>query len=401
MLSVAPGVEGALVDREDGIEVRGAPPGARVELHTQCTLGDERWDTTADFVADSHGRVDTAAVAPVAGDWSDVDPFGAYWSVDIEHPLAGFGEEPLHVTASASCDGTTEQASWLRAWSPPGTKETSWEGNGVVGRLVRPARMHDCPAVVVLPGSGGGLGSLGIARLLAGHGMAALPIGFWNLPALPEAMLDIDVEVVAQAARHLRAQDHIPDHPVTVIGVSRGGELALLAGAHLPEDVGSTVSVVGSAAPWGAFGKDVDVNLPAWRLGGAPVAKLWEDPANPDAVLDDPEAVAAAAIPVERTRGRVLLLSGAADQLWPATRLSDIAVRRARTHGAADRVEHVVYPDAGHQTAGPPGVPVVQHAIHSVDGEAMDFGGTAVGNRAARRAAWRRLVSFAHAAPLL
>jgi hypothetical protein len=53
-----------------------------------------------------------------------------------------------------------------------------------------------------------------------------------------------------QAARHLRVQDGIPDHPVTVVGLSSGGELALLAGAHLREDVGSTVSVIGSGAPW-------------------------------------------------------------------------------------------------------------------------------------------------------
>jgi dienelactone hydrolase len=351
------------------------------------------------FVADSQGRVDTAADAPVSGDWSGVDPYGAYWSVDLEHLPGAFGQEPLWVRASAACGGSTAEASWVRAWSPPDTQETSWVGHGVVGRLVRPAHTAACPAVVVLPGSNGGLGSLAIARLLAGHGVAALPIGFWNLPGLPDAMLDIDVEVVAQAARHLRAQVGIPNHPVTVVGVSRGGELALLAGAHLRQDVGSTVSIVGSGAPWGAFGEDVDVNLPAWRLGGVPVAQLWEDPAAPDAILDDPEALAAAAIPVERTRGRVLLLTGADDQLWPATRLSDIAVRRAQTHGAGDRVEHISYPGAGHLTGVPPGVPVVQRAVHPVDGSIMDFGGTAVGNRAARRAAWRQLVTFIGAAP--
>jgi hypothetical protein len=113
-------------------------------------------------------------------------------------------------------------------------------------------------------------------------------------------------------------------------------------------------------------------------------------------VLDDPEALTAAAIPVERTRRRVLLLTGADDQLWPATQLSDIAVRRAHTHDAADRVEHISYAEAGHQVGVPPGIPVVHRAVHLVDGSVMDFGGTAVGNRAA----WRRLVSFVRAAPL-
>jgi hypothetical protein len=38
----------------------------------------------------------------------------------------------------------------------------------------------------------------------------------------------------------------------------------------------------------------------------------------------------------------------------------------------------------------------VHRTVNLVDGSVMDFGGTAVGNRAA----WRRLVSFVRAAPL-
>jgi dienelactone hydrolase len=228
-----------------------------------------------------------------------------------------------------------------------------------------------------------------------------MPIGFWNLPGLPAAMTDIAVEVVAQAARHLRALPGVPDCRVTVVGYSRGGELALLAGAHLTDHVGSTVSVVGSGAPWGAFGDGVDVNLPAWRLDGEPVPKLWEDEEDPDRCLADPAVLDAAAVPVERTLGRVLLLTGAADEVWPATPLSEIAVSRACTHGAGDRVQHVAYPDAGHLVGSPPGVPAPARLVHPVDGFVMDFGGTPAGNRAARRDAWRRLVDFVGAAPAL
>ena len=258
-----------------------------------------------------------------------------------------------------------------------------------------------CPGVVLLAGSAGGLGDMATARLLASHGVASLAVAVWNLPALPDAMLELPVELVGVAARRLRDEPGVPDHPVTAIGASRGGELALLAGAYLTEHVDSTVSIVGSGAPWGAVGTDVDVNLPAWTVGGAPVPKLWEDEHDPNAVLADAGALRDAAVPVERTRGQVLLLTGADDAMWPATPLSDIAVDRAARCGAADRVRHVSYPDAGHLTGLPPGFAVPAGISHPVDGTYYSFGGTRAGNQAARRDAWRRLVAFCRAAPRL
>ena len=401
MAEVAPGRVDALVDAEDGLEARGFPAGGEVQLRSEVESAVGSWFCAATFRADDEGTVDTARDAPTAGDWSGVDPFGPYWSADLQGPTHLMAEAPLAVRVTATSGSISAEAAFTRAWRPPDVVEHDWADDGVVGRLVRPARPSGAPGVVLLAGSGGGLGDLRAAGLLAGHGIASLAIGFWNLPGLPDDMLEIPVEVVVAAATRLRSEPGVPDHPVTVVGVSRGGELALLAGAHLPEHVGSTVSVVGSGAPWGAFGEGVDVNLPAWTLGGMPVPKLWEDERDLDAVLADGDAVRAAEVPVERTRGRVLLLSGQDDAMWPSTPLSDIAMDRATREGAGDRVEHVAYPDAGHQVGLPPGFAVPVVLVHPVDGVTVALGGTRSGNRAARRDSWRRLVEFVRTVPKL
>ncbi len=161
------------------------------------------------------------------------------------------------------------------------------------------------------------------------------------------------------------------------------------------------MSVVGSGAPWGAFGPDTDVNLPAWTLAGVPLPKLWEDERDVEVLLASVEEVRAAEVPVERTRGRVLLISGEDDRMWPCTPLSRIAEERARRHGATDRVEHVSYPDAGHGAGLPPGFAVAPAIRHPVDDVVYPFGGTRDGNHAARRDAWARQVAFAQQAPTL
>jgi hypothetical protein len=168
----------------------------------------------------------------------------------------------------------------------------------------------------------------------------------------------------------------------------------MLSGALMPDRVGSVVSQVGSALTWGGFGVGVDDNDIAWRFEGEPVPQMWEYPDDSERGLEDAAMVEAAEIPVERVDGRVLLTSGEDDQIWRSTLLSEYAVRRAGRLGAAARVEHVAYADAGHGCSAPPGYPVPIASVHAVDGVTSTLGGTRAGNNAARVDTWRRLLDL-------
>jgi hypothetical protein len=77
--------------------------------------------------------------------------------------------------------------------------------------------------------------------------------------------------------------------------------------------------------------------------------------------LENLDAVEAAAIPIERATGPILLISGGDDHMWPAARMCGMAMERMARHGRARAVRHLNYPEAGHvlvpRRAAPPNVP--------------------------------------------
>jgi pimeloyl-ACP methyl ester carboxylesterase len=389
-VEVGPGRRDALVDSPDGVVVHGAEPGAEVTIETRVRSGGLGWTCRGVFTADAAGTVDTATAPSTGADYLGTDPFGLVWSASPAERPDRSRLEPMRVDVVATSGRDRAETTYERAWTTPDVRVVDVSEDGVVGRLHLPTG-HDLPGLVVVGGSDGGLGGPTTAALLSGHGVAALSLAYWNHPGTPAVLRDIDIEVVARACDWLRGQHGVRDARPTVLGISRGGELAMLAGALMPDRVGSVVSQVGSALVWGGFGDGVDDNDTAWRFGGRAVPQMWEYPDDSDRGLDDPALVAAAEIPVERVDGRVLLTSGEDDRIWRSTRLSEYAVRRAARHGAADRVEHISYPDAGHACSAPPGYAVPIESAHPVTGETDSLGGTLAGNNAARIDSWRRL----------
>jgi dienelactone hydrolase len=200
------------------------------------------------------------------------------------------------------------------------------------------------------------------------------------------------------------------------MGMSRGSELALLAGALL-DDVAAVVAVAPSGVSWAGIGPAGMLDAPAWtfrgedvphapRVAAVPGRSSMPSPTGPpgqpvhlrpifEALLSDGEAVRAAEIPVERVDGPILLVSGGSDAMWPSTEMADIAVRRAAEHDFAHSIVHLRYPDAGHLCFGVPGAPVLtETGPHPVTGVSYALGGTRAANAAARADSWPRMLAF-------
>lgn len=394
MLRIGPGDPAAAIDAEDGVRIDGATPGHRVVVRAELELCGQEWSCTGEYVADASGAVDTAHDPSSGGEYEGVDALGLYWSASV----SGFYDwprlTPMRVTMTASAGDEEARAEWSRSWLPAGASYRDVDADGVVGRLFLPPGADGVPGLVILSGSNGGLGGPSAAALLTGHGIATLALAHWRYPGTPDQLRDIPIEVVGRGCDWLRRQHGVADRRPTVLGISRGGELALLAGAYLADHVGHVVSDVGSGVPWGAWGPGTDVNETAWTFRGEPVAQMYEDAGDPNRYVDDPDWVARTEIPVERCSGRVLLLSADDDQVWPSTRFSEIARRRALRNGAGDRVEHVVHQGAGHGSGAPPGYPILEGTVREPDGGSFSFGGTRLADQAARRDSWRRLIEL-------
>jgi dienelactone hydrolase len=314
---------------------------------------------------------------------------------------------------TAEAAGTAVTAEFQRHWLTVGASVTEVDQPGVTGLFARPAGPGPFPGVVAFGGSGGGLGPAAAwAPMLASHGIATLAIAYFGAPGLPAALTGIEVEVVERAARWLLSRADITPGTVAAMGMSRGSELALWAGALL-DVIGAVVAFAPSGISWPGIDADGPTAAPAWTFRGRPLpyatigaaaakAALAPSSGPPAALravfeptLADAGLFEHAVIPVEEIRGPVLFVSGEADTMWPATQMTQIAEQRARDRGFRHPLVHLRYHDGGHICSGVPGTPVateVKH--HPLTGGRYSFGGTWASNASARADSWPRVVAF-------
>jgi dienelactone hydrolase len=329
--------------------------------------------------------------------------------------------QPVAYTATVSVDNR-ESASidFTRRVVGANVVRTQVRDGRVRGALFAMKGATDAPGVIVLGGSDGGNLYEFVGALLAAHGLAALSLAYFAYEDLPKDLIEIPLEYFAEAVQWLQRRPEVGGARVGVLGMSRGGEAALLVGASFP-DVAAVVALVASGLSGGGIaGADFSAMAKsAWTLAGK-ATPLIPPPWDPVTMKEVQDAVASGkplasragilralesagsrvndvAIPVERTRGAILMMSGEDDQLWDSTRLTEIAEERLKASAFAYPFEHRRYPGAGHFACLPPNLPTTSTAArHPLVPVALEFGGSARGNATASADLWPRIVTFLH-----
>jgi len=264
-------------------------------------------------------------------------------------------------------------------------------------------------AVVVLGGSEGGIGlAEELAALLASHDFAALAVAYFGVKGLPGRLVRIPVEYVESAAEWLLNQPETAGLGIGVLGVSRGGELALLLATSFPK-IRAVVGFAASSVVWPGFtqgldcysawtreGKDVAFAVPrtmplSSRASGPLVSRPWFF-----STAQDQNARECAMIPMELIHGAVLLVSGGDDQVWPSQFLAELAMQRLNHSGNAQTARHLhlTYQHAGHGVGRAPGLPAAPTVVVDQSGISYSLGGSKVGNARSAQHSWPQVISF-------
>jgi dienelactone hydrolase len=376
------------------------------------------WSSWASFEVGASGELTLERVAPLAGTYSGVDPEGLLWSMVPESRDAaqehgfktGIAGTPLDIQVEQVGEvvgGYSAELSWLA----PGVTQEEVRSHGLVGMSFTPSGPGPFPGVLVFGGSDGGL-RLDTAALLASHGFFALALAYFRYPGLPEELVEIPLEYFGRALDWLRGDSRAdPSRGLGVVGRSRGGELALVLGSVF-EQVEAVVAYVPSGIVHSGIRggpESWQASVPAWtRVDHALPFLGHQDPTGRASDLPAPialttlycrdladwAAVERAAIPVERSRARILMLSGGADAMWPSALLSELAVARLARHRYPLPFRHQAFPEAGHRFVFPTLPATVTSGRHPADHQVYEYGGTPQGNVRAGRLAHQQMLEW-------
>jgi len=344
--------EGPMTDPV-AITVTGLRPGARVVVTATMELVGN-WRSHAMFVADHRGEVRLDRQQPVEGTYAGIDPMGLLWAMEPDATVAGktpSGPPDVHATISTlfrvEQDGMTVASGSLRRWFvKQGVRITDIQERGLVGELFEPAGGGRHPAVLVLGGSEGGFDSYAAAAF-ANHGYVAFALAYFRVPMLPSELVNIPLEYFLSATDWLRTRPSVEPERIAVYGKSRGAEAALLLPSVSPL-YRVAIAVAPSNVAWAGVGTQ-NAGMSAWTYQGEPVRYVPNSTTAEK--LREAGPSASEAIPIERSRAAILLISGLDDAVWPkgaATVMGDLIVERLAQHKHPFPYVHLSYPEAGH-----------------------------------------------------
>lgn len=250
-------------------------------------------------------------------------------------------------------------------------------------------------AVVVLGGSEGGLGvARGLSKALASEGFHALAVAYFGEVGLPSQLESVPVEAVGMGAGWLHQRLGF-DKRIGLVGVSKGGELALLA-ASIDSRFKAVVAGVPSNVVWQGINAEARTAKSSWTSDGIPLPFVpFAAPAGFVSIFrlyDDGLSFAPseAEIQVEKIAGPVMLISATNDRLWPSAEMATRIERRLREKRFPHQVLNLIYPDAGHAVFGVP-IPDETPAMRA---RLATVGGTCDAVMRARLDAWPKMMAF-------
>lgn len=388
----------SLVGDPISVRISGLPPQTDVTLFSELVDRYGRlWLSEASFRSDDDGVVNPAKHAPTDRAWNGADALGPFWS-PVRKTQTGAHEEPAdgdaeRVAISAIVDGrAVATASALRWYRAPDVEELTVPDD-LAASLFVPRGEDRRPAVIVVPGSGGGVPSL-TAQQLASRGYSSLALGYFGEAQTVNELELVPLEYIDRAIDWLKSHPRVDPERLAILGGSKGGELSLLM-ASRRHDIRAVVAAVPSSVVFQSIASGWP-QTSSWSVNGeglpfvpyATSAKFRETGRLSylyEASLDTAEDIESARIPVERIAGPILLVSGKDDWIWPASSMCEDIVQRLEELAFPHEVVHLDYDNVGHE--------VLTAGFRPVSWSPR-VGGTRQGHGAAQADAWSRMVEF-------
>lgn len=241
--------------------------------------------------------------------------------------------------------------------------------DGFYGELFHPEEdKYPGKALICFSGSDGGIE---LSKLVAGvfqsHGLTTLALAYVLEEGLPDRFSRIPIDSLEAAVKRLHDMGY---EKVGLWGISKGAELALLAGSLLPGLVNAVVAVSPMNTVCQGFAKEKGISFvpgSCWSFHGEevpyssygmekfPLGQILKqsirlrDVSMYDLYLPlvknpNPDAV----IRAEKITGPVLLISSKMDNMWPSEPAAEQIMKRLKDCNFSYEYKHLSYDYGGH-----------------------------------------------------
>lgn len=293
-------------------------------------------------------------------------------------------------------------------FTDPNTKTIEIHKNSLYGTLYIPKKPKTKTCMIFVGGSGGGLPQVTPA-LLAANGIPTFAVAYFAYKNLPKKLENIPLETIETAINWLREEQDYKN--IGIIGVSKGGELALLAATKF-----ALAPIVGvSPSPYIFKAPAARNQVSSWTYKAQPLPFLpikfsaiqglslfWKmlrkKPISFTASYKagqesaTKELLSKATIPLESHQGPLLLLTGTEDGVWPCSSFCDQALKRLKKLKPKFSYAHKKYKNTGHLVlSGAPNLPVGTSIGKDMR---LDLGGTNKQNTESMVKIWQEIIDF-------
>ncbi|SDI79484.1 acyl-CoA thioesterase/bile acid-CoA:amino acid N-acyltransferase family protein [Natribacillus halophilus] len=409
------------VDEDLNIFISDCPANDIITL--RATANDDEgklFESYAKFRTDSSGRVNVSQAQPVEGCYEKADPHGLFWSMQRAGSKLGDyflknEATPLSVEINLEMNGhTIDTVTVLRHFYKNDIKRVVVKEHECMGVLFHPIDQGPCPGILLLGGSDGGVLEQG-AALLASHGYSVLSLAYFGTEGVPKNLENIPLEYFESATAWLKKHTSVNGR-VSVIGFSRGGELALLLGATF-DDYQAIIAGAPSMYVTAGLRNNTFAPIPSWtyRQETLPYMKfsyrpsiiismlkrwLLKSPVSFQAIwnhtLRDTDKIKDSRIPVENINAPVMTIAGGDDQLWPSAYYTEEIKTTLAVENSGNQNVYLTYDKAGHFLSFPYALPSLptNTNMHVGGGMTMTFGGTKWANAQATSESWLEILAF-------
>lgn len=241
-------------------------------------------------------------------------------------------------------------------------------GEYINGYHLRPKNIMKKGVVVTFGGSEGS-SNMDVAKKVAKEGYEVYSMYFFGKENQRDLISKVPLEFFEELYGEIE-KNSMKNRPLTLIGASRGAELALILGSKYPDMIDNLVLYAPSAYSFSGVYDDSGKEISPWTYNGEEIpflrqSVLFKDEVGKSIVRDsrtepmvlepvftylieESENIEEAMIDISSVKANILIFAGKDDQLWPSYMMGQKIVEE---HQGENQL--VAYDNVGHSFYGP------------------------------------------------